>query len=242
MAAATAMSEEHIAYIKNNLGRNITETLFERFKDLIVTGQLPGGSVLPSESALAEMLGVGRSTLREAYTALSVLGFIKRTKTGTYVSKATEITNVQPFKLTVDARDLEDLLEFRLMMEGKTASYAAKRATAEDIARIEKSYKIMVNSRDNMDLFMQEDVKFHFAISDSTHNKFLIGTMTAVQEAFETSIYSVINMSLTVNPKLIDVTIDFHDQILKAIKDRDWRRADSAMREHIAYANLIVKV
>ena len=43
---------------------------------MITNGQLPAGYMMPNENVVSEQLGIGRSTLREAYTALAVFGFI----------------------------------------------------------------------------------------------------------------------------------------------------------------------
>ena len=61
---------ENAAYLKKDLGKNnISQNLFQRFKELITNGQLPAGYMMPNENVVSEQLGIGRSTLREAYTA-----------------------------------------------------------------------------------------------------------------------------------------------------------------------------
>ena len=123
---------ENVDYLKQDLGKhNISQTLFQRFKELIIDGKLPAGYMMPNENIVSEHLGVGRSTLREAYTALAVFGFIRRSKAGTYVNEIDNIVNIAPFSITVENSDLNDLLEFRYMLEAETASYAAKRATPD---------------------------------------------------------------------------------------------------------------
>ena len=128
---------ENAAYLKKELGRsNISQNLFQRFKELITSGKLPAGYMMPNENVVSEMLGVGRSTLREAYTALAVFGFIRRSKAGTFINEIDNIVNIAPFSITVENSDLNDLLEFRYMLEGETASYAAKRATQKKLGSI----------------------------------------------------------------------------------------------------------
>ena len=135
---------ENDAYLKKDLGKNnISQNLFQRFKELITNGQLPAGYMMPNENVVSEQLGIGRSTLREAYTALAVFGFIRRSKAGTFVNEIDNIVNIAPFSITVENSDLNDLLEFRYMIEGETASYAAKRATKDDIAQLEYYYEKM---------------------------------------------------------------------------------------------------
>ena len=231
---------EQKEFLKKDLGKhNISQTLFQRFKELIMDGKLPAGYMMPNENVVSEMLGVGRSTLREAYTALAVFGFIRRSKAGTFVNE--NIVNIAPFSITVENSDLNDLLEFRYMLEGETASYAAKRATPEDIAQLTYSYEKMIAYKHDVNLFVDYDSMFHTQVSAATHNKLLISTMIAAKESFEKGIRLAMRESLTQNPRVIDVTIELHGKILEAIKNGDYQTAYSAMREHISYVNLTVK-
>lgn len=233
---------QNAEYLKSNLGKaNITQNLFQAFKELIVLGKLPVGYMMPNENVVSEMLGIGRSTLREAYTALSVFGFITRSKAGTYINDTDNIVNTAPFSITVENSDLADLLEFRYMLEGETANYAAKRATAEDIAALELSYQKMKESRDDVNLFVDYDSMFHAQVARATHNKLLMNTMVAAKDSFEHGIRMALRESLTQNPRAIDVTLELHGKILEAIKTGDYQTAHSAMREHISYINLTVK-
>ncbi len=232
---------ENIDFLKSDLGKNISQTLFQRFKDLILSGKLPEGYMLPNENVVSNTLGIGRSTLREAYTALAVFGFIKRSKAGTFVNKINDIVNIAPFSITVANSDLNDLLEFRFMLEAETASYAAKRATPEDIEKITVCYQHMIEYQNDINLFVDYDSQFHMLISDATHNKLLISTMIAAKDSFEKCIRTAMRQSLTKNPRVIDVTIDLHGKILEAVKNRDYQTAYAIMREHISYVNLTVK-
>ena len=51
---------ENVAYLTKDLGKcNISQNLFQRFKELIMIGQLPSGYMLPNENIVSDMLGVG---------------------------------------------------------------------------------------------------------------------------------------------------------------------------------------
>jgi len=233
---------ENVECLKRDLGKNnISEILFQRFKELIISGKLPSGFMMPNENVVSELLGVGRSTLREAYTALAVFGFIKRSKAGTYINEIDNIVNIAPFSITVENSDLSDILEFRYMLEGETASYAAKRATPEDIEELVYCYEKMKEFRHDVNQFVDYDSMFHSRVSQATHNKLLISTMVAAKDSFEKAIRLALRESLTQNPRVMDVTIELHGKILEAIKNRDYQTAHSAMREHISYVNLTVK-
>ena len=230
---------EQVEFLKKNLEKqNISQALFRKMKELIMDGKLPAGYMMPNENTVSDLLGVGRSTLREAYTALAVFGFIRRSKAGTFVNEIDNIVNIAPFSITVENSDLNDLLEFRYMLEGETASYAAKRATPEDIAQLVYCYEKMIAYKHDVNLFVDYDAMFHMQVSAATHNKLLTSTMVAAKESFEKGIRLAMRESLTQNPRVIDVTIELHGKILEAIKNGDYQTAYSAMREHISYVNL----
>lgn len=73
--------------------KNMSDMIYEKISQLIQSGEFPEGYVFPNESALCEMLSVGRSTIREAYKALELSGFVTRTKRGTTVIHATDPLN-----------------------------------------------------------------------------------------------------------------------------------------------------
>ena len=127
------------------------------------------------------------------------------------------------------------------MLEGETASYAAKRATAEDIAQLEYYYEKMKEHRNDVNQFVDYDAMFHMQVANATHNKLLISTMMASKDSFENGIRLAMRESLIQNPRVIDVTIELHGKIIECIKNGDFQNAYTAMREHISYVNLTVK-
>lgn len=66
--------------------KHISEELFEKLRDAILSGELPAGYVFPNENELCQKLNIGRGSLREAYSRLETLHMITRSKTGTYVN------------------------------------------------------------------------------------------------------------------------------------------------------------
>src|SRR5438477_1892968 len=61
--------------------------LFGQLRSAILAGRLPGGAKLPSTRGLADLLGVSRNTVTEAYAQLLADGYLTaRHGSGTYVS------------------------------------------------------------------------------------------------------------------------------------------------------------
>ena len=96
---------EQVEFLKNNLEKqNISQALFRKMKELIMDGKLPAGYMMPNENTVSDLLGVGRSTLREAYTALAVFGFIRRSKAGTFVNEIDNIVILHHLALPLKIR------------------------------------------------------------------------------------------------------------------------------------------
>ena len=83
-----------VRMIAVNRGRNLPELVATSLRDAIADGSLPSSGKLPSEPALAAMLGVSRATLREAITLLEAEGLVdRRHGSGTYLLPSAGLKN-----------------------------------------------------------------------------------------------------------------------------------------------------
>ncbi|MDD5945197.1 MAG: FadR/GntR family transcriptional regulator [Clostridia bacterium] len=231
---------ENLDYIKVADCKNISDTLFKRFRDLIVMGKLPAGMVLPNENTMSELLGVGRSSLREAYTALALSGFIVRSKSGTYINSSEEMINTAPFNMIVEGSKPSDILEFRFMLEAENASYAAKRATEADINKISESYEKMIENKADIEKFAYYDVEFHMNVAKAAHNELLYNIMKASYSTIRKGVKQAGLNAYSMKWGFMDVVIKVHGDLLRAIKDRDFALAYKVMKDHISYVNATV--
>ncbi|SEG53888.1 DNA-binding transcriptional regulator, FadR family [Actinacidiphila yanglinensis] len=109
----------------------LVEQAAERLREQITGGQWPVGTKLPGETTLATLLGVGRSTVREALRALAGAGMVRtRQGAGVFVI-ATRPVEDWPARLRRAA--LVDVYEVRAMLEVQAARLAAVRRTPEDV-------------------------------------------------------------------------------------------------------------
>lgn len=231
---------ENIEYLKDINGKNISDTLFIKFRDLIVMGKLPAGMVLPNENVMSELLGVGRSSLREAYTALALSGFIVRSKSGTCINNTDDMINSAPFNMIVESSKSSDILEFRFMLEAENASYAAKRATDDDINKITESYNKMIVCKNDIEKFSYYDVEFHMNVAKAAHNELLFNVMQASYETIRRDVKQAGINAYSKKWGFMDVVIKVHGDLLKSIKERDYATSYTIMKEHISYVNATV--
>lgn len=222
---------EVLEKLRLNLPGNASDLLAEKIRNLIISGELPAGYLFPNETVFCEQLGVSRSTLREAYKALESTGFIKRVKRfGTVVNDFPDISKSAPLGTSLIMSDPDELMEFRVMIEGELARLAALRATEDNIAVMRDSLENMKKSGSDLAELTRHDTLFHMEIAKASRNRLLISTMENAREVFQSGIFRAFQVDTASN---VAQALAFHAQILDAIIHKDSDAAYSLMRRHI---------
>ena len=210
---------------------NTADLLAERIRAMILSGQLPAGYVFPNEPLFCEELGVGRSTLREAYKALESTGFISRVKrSGTVVNGFSDISKASPLQTSLIMSDFEELMEFRVMIEAELARLAAERATKENIRNMEYCLKQMKAHRKELEPLTQYDTEFHMELAKASGNRLLSSTMENTKDIFQKGMEEAFQIDSNEN---VREALRYHENILEAVKRHDSEEAYRLMREHI---------
>jgi DNA-binding FadR family transcriptional regulator len=126
----------------------LVEQAAERLREQITGGQWPVGTKLPGETTLATLLGVGRSTVREALRALAGAGMV-RTRQGAGVFVIAE-RPVQDWPARLRRAALADVYEVRVMLEVQAARLAAVRRTPEDVAALRTALAVRTAAADEI--------------------------------------------------------------------------------------------
>lgn len=218
-------------------GATLPEQAAEQISKLIVEQHLTCEDKLPSEFELAELLGVGRGTIREGVKLLVARNVLEiRRGKGTYIApNPGEIPDPLGFVYYPDQLRLAlDLAEIRLQMEPWVARMAAERATAEDLKKLREACCVVeqdiVAERDHS----RNDVLFHVAIAECTHNLVVPKLIPIITYAI------TLFVSLTESRLKAQTLVD-HREILDAICDRDVERATAAMERHIEYNRALLQ-
>ncbi len=212
----------------------LSDKTADRIYDMIKEkGAFAPGDKLPNEIELSKILGVSRTTLREAVKILVTAGIleIKRGK-GTFVSENAE--NVDKTNLdTIDAFKISamDIFEIRLIIEPEAAFLAAQRATDEELKDILKKgmavEKKLIKNQDRT----EEEYMFHKSIADAAHNQFMSELLPIIFNAIDTGVkISKEIKEITTN------TLYDHRTIMSFMENRDAEGAKTAMKLHIMHA------
>lgn len=199
----------------------------------ILGGELAAGTKLPSERLLAERFGVSRPIVREALRTLVERGLVEvMPGRGSYVRQA-RVTDAAGHLDTLYRRRQatpRDLVEARTMLECTAAELAAQRATADDLAAMERT----LNAFDGAHSVIEQaryDIAFHLAIARASGNP-VIETMFG---SISTLTVELMLRSLS-DPEVTRISVPYHRQIYEGIRDHDPERARTAMAKHLAVA------
>ena len=207
---------------------SMSEEIIDHLKTQIISRGLKPGEKLPSEENLAEIMGVGRGTIREALRVLIHMGLVERKGNGTYVTEAKLANNYQ-IKLD-EYRDLVEIMEVRRVVEPELARMAAERRNQETLDLIEKELDEMKEGVLNVDTFILHDNKFHDLIFDASGNLILEGFIKGLKDLMKKQQEIVLKERYKhIMPK----SLDFHERIYKAILEGDGEKAHSVMLNHI---------
>ncbi len=217
--------------IISNSAKSLGEQTSERIIQLIIENDWKIGDKLPNEYELADMLNVGRSTIREAIKALVSRNILEiRRGAGTFISQKGGIAD-DPLGLTFVKDKFKlalDLLEVRFMIEPSIASIAAVKATEDEIQQMSVLCDEIESLILNNEPYLGKDIEFHTAIAKSSKNLVMV------------NLIPIINNSITIfiditNQKLRNETIETHREILNAIKSHNSNAAHDAMLLHLVY-------
>lgn len=145
---------------------NAFEETIGRILQSIKLGMYAAGEKLPPERELAEMLGVSRSTLREALAELQAAGYVEVQRGrygGTYVSA--HMPAGPEYTEPLDPAEVEDVLTFRQVVEPAAASLAA-RATLSASQRSHLLAALADVAQAPAAQYRPKDARFHVAIAE----------------------------------------------------------------------------
>ena len=203
----------------------------DRLMQYILDNNIAIGEKIENEFELAQIFGVGRSTIREAVKGLVSRGVLEiRRGDGTYVISNIDMKNdVLGFAHIKDRYRLAlDLFEVRLMIEPDIAALACANATAGQLAQLkvlcDEVEMLYTQGHDHI----QKDVEFHSYIAKISGNMVVERLIPVIN----TSVVVFANITYR---RLMNETIETHRAIVSCIEKRDAVGAKCAMNMHLTY-------
>jgi GntR family transcriptional repressor for pyruvate dehydrogenase complex len=209
-----------------------SQTAFEETVDRLGTaiklGLLAPGSQLPAERELCTRLGIARSTLRQALTALSQSGHVFATRGrggGTFVSDPQPPADPPSVEMLSEWRETCDR---RLAIELGVVVLAAERAGPDALAGLDEVAIALDDSLEDFTAYRQADIRLHVGLAEAAGSTWLVRAMTEVQGAMTDLIAYIAHP-----PEVLASSNAQHRRLLSAIREGDAMRAAQVMTEHL---------
>lgn len=213
----------------------LSDKIARDIESRVLSGELTVGDQLPSERDLMAHYGVGRPAVREALLWLNKTGMLAVSN-----GDRTRVTEPNPrglLQLLSGAAKMlvsrpEGIRQFqktRTFVEVAMAREAARRATAADIAQLEKLLEANEGCANDIAAFSASDDAFHQYIASIAQDPLLDALYEVVLELLEDQR----RMSLS-HPDALPKAAAAHRSIFEAIRDHDADRAEAVMRDHQA--------
>jgi DNA-binding GntR family transcriptional regulator len=195
---------------------SLTEQIYFKIKEMILYGNLKSGELL-TVGEIAENYNISRTPVREAFTTLKHDGLLEvLPHKGYLVSR-------------VDLKDLEDLFDVRIILEGGSAELAAINATKEMIEQLEQQAMIEFSEDDTKNIIfsMKTNLNFHTLVAKASKNDRLVNLVANCINHMQRVLYWDLKSSSIISMK------NEHMEFVELIKKRDPINAKKFMIEHI---------
>jgi GntR family transcriptional regulator, transcriptional repressor for pyruvate dehydrogenase complex len=229
--ARTAIAEP-ATVARNTFSPVRSTTAFEETLDRLGTaiklGLLTPGTRLPAERELCEQLGIARSTLRQALTALVQSGHLKALRGrggGTFVAETLPAADPPSAELVAGWRDVCDQ---RLAVELGVAVLAAERARPEAIGPLDELVRQMEDRRHDFPAYRQADVRFHVLLAEAADSPRLVALTTEAQGAMSDLMHHIQHP-----PEVLAWANAQHARLIACLERHDTATAARIMTEHL---------
>ena len=206
------------------LHKSLTEKVYEKIKDEILSGSLKPGERLIYEN-LGKEWGVSLTPWREAIIKLKQEGLIKEVSREGFYIKFFSI------------KEIEEIYDIREWLEGLAINLAIPRINKKEIKTLFQIHKKFEDSIKNEDInyCIMNDFQFHKYLMKFSKNKKLL----AIMETFNIQLLSI----LRTGPYYFEFVHSYlkeHFSIIEAIGNKNTALAEKLIRSHIKNGKILI--
>lgn len=204
------------------------EKVVDAIRNSISKGELAYGDPLPPERQMIDDLGVSRSSLREAFSVLELLGLIESIPGKGRFVRHPQALSGDASRLPLEGSAVLELMDARRVLDPAIAAEAARKASPSDMTRIRRVLSTTRSDLDEMTHRAQSDFDFHLALAEATHNFIFVNIVRMefnLIMATHEQIYSMLQDKLAF--------VNEHEELYEAILMHDADRAQAAATQHI---------
>lgn len=227
---------EKISYLKKVNNVSVVQQVIDNLTEAMLNRQLRPGDKIPTEAELAESMGVGRNSIREAVKILVYLGVLEiRRAEGTFVCDGFSESMIDPmiYGIILDKEDsYENLMELREMMEVGVMQLAMKKVTQKELDvlknKLEDMHKEIHKGPDNVENAFWADNEFHDIISDMGQNPLVDKINQVVRTLTHAMRLETVRTMIETGEG--EELYKAHENIYRMIADKDMEHMDKAVK------------
>ncbi len=199
--------------------------IFNILRDKILNEEYEKGQKL-NEVVLSRELNISRTPIREALKQLELEGLVE------------SIPNKGVYVLGFSERDIDDMLEIRVVLESLSVQLAIERITDEELVKIREIYDLLefYAKKDDQEKFTEVNIDFHEAIYRATHSQYFERLLSDINYY----IHVTSRHSIRQPDRLLEAARE-HREILEAIEKKDKELAKINVIKHIRKTQSLVR-
>ncbi len=200
---------------------SLADKAYQKLVTRITRLELEPGAVLAEQTLVAE-LEIGRTPVREALQRLAMEGLVQH------------ILNRGMFVSAITHTDVQQIYDFRQLIECFACKLAAEQATTKQRLRLQELHQSLVQSinGDDIDSYVEFDREFHQVLADASQNKFLIETSPRIFN-LHLRLWFYISSQAGGWHSIAWKHEEMTREVTEAINEHDSQRASEAMRTYI---------
>lgn len=209
-----------------------SELVIQQFKELLESGELQPGDILPGEHELAKSFGIGRSHVRDAIKLFQLCGIFRPVQGVGTVVTGSGIGGINEFiakMVQFGQRDFRELVDARALIEPFNAYHAAHNATEEELLTIGTILSELDRKVAKSVFDVELECSFHLEIARAAHNRVLENTIGAILPGLMTLLNE---MDMSREERYRESNSEHH-LLFDALTQRDPAAAEEAMRTHM---------
>lgn len=199
--------------------------IFILLRDRILNESYQCGDKL-NELTLAKELKISRTPIREALKQLELEGLVE------------SIPNKGVYVKGFSPRDIDDMFEIRLSLEGLAVSFAIDRMDEVHLAKIKEVFELLefYTAKGDFDKVNDFNILFHESIYQATQSTYFEQILKDIHYYV-----SVTSRHSIARPERLESSLLEHRAILEAIIDMDKEEATERIQRHIRKTQMLVR-
>ena len=219
--------------MKNLRSARLNDSVQDQVRSFIITQGLQPGDLIPTEKAFGEVLGISRTSVREALRSLEAIGTLEtRHGVGRFVREFNYDALVSSLAhgMQVSIKNFDDIIAVRMALEHTFILRVIPFLTDEDILELRRLLRRMteIAAEDpEEDELISVHTTFHMTLYRPLDNQLLVQLI---------EMFSTLQRSLTVLKEYqtsdIGEFIRLHERLVDALEARDVELAELRLQEH----------